>query len=137
MLARQGQYASLCRQLSLKLLYVCNTAPVEVLDCFLCGLHPSVCAQVLVAAPSTFACAALIVERVAGAHGKTACNCPQPMDLGAMQGNGIGVAYHGARQANGTRTGHGQGRQSGQRLCHYCKQTGHFMLSCKKLERDM
>ena len=120
-----------------KLLHVHDTAPVEVLDCFLCGLHPSVQAQVLVADPSTFVHAALIAECVAGAHGEAACNGPQPMDLGAVQGSGIEVAYHGARQANGTCTGHGQGGQSGQQLCHYCKQPGHFMLSCKKLERDM
>ena len=59
------------------------------------------------------------------------------MDLGAVQGSSMGVAYHGARQANGTCIGHGQGGQSGQRLCHYCKQPGHFMISCKKLQCDM
>ena len=120
-----------------KLLHVHDTAPAEVLDCFLHGLHPSVRAQMLVADPSTFICAELIEEREAGAHGKAACNGPQPMDLGAVQGSGIGVAYHGARQANSTRTGHGQGRLSGQWLCYYCKQLGHYMLSCKKLERDI
>ena len=120
-----------------KLLHVHDTAPVEVLDCFLHRLHPSVRAQVLVADPNTFAHTALLAKCVVGAHGKAARNGPQPMDLGAVQGSGIGVAYHGARQANGTRTGHGQGGQSGQQLCHYCKQPGHFMLSCKKLEHDM
>ena len=114
-----------------------DTAPAEVLDCFLHGLHPSVHAQVLVADLSTFAQAELIVDCVAGAHGEAARNGPQPMDLGAVQGSSIGVAYHEARQANDTCTGHGQGGQRGQRLYHYCKQLGHFMLSCKKLERDM
>ena len=92
-----------------KLLHMHNTAPAEVLDHFLCGLHPSVHAQVLVFGPNTFAHEVLLAERVAGAHGEAARNGPQPMDLHAVQGSGIGVAYHGARQANGTRTGHGQG----------------------------
>ena len=120
-----------------KLLHVHNSAPSEVLYRFLHGLHPFVCAQVLFADPSIFLRAVLIADRVAGALGEAARNGPQPMDLGAVQGSSIGVAYHGARQANGTRTGHGQGGQNGQRLCHYCKQPGQFMLSCKKLERDM
>ena len=84
-----------------------DTAPVEVLDCFLHRLHLSVYAQVLVANPNTFAYAALLVEHVAGAHSEVARNGPQLMDLGAVQGGGMGVAYHGASQANGTRTGHG------------------------------
>ena len=112
-----------------KLLYVHDTAPAEVLDCFLCGLNPSVSAQVLVADPNTFVCAALLAKYMSRAHGKAARNGPQPMDLGAVQGSGIGVAYHGARRANGTRTGHSQGGQNGQQLCYYCKQPGHFMLS--------
>ena len=120
-----------------KPVHVYDTAPEEVLDCVFCELNPSVHAQVLVADPSTFSHAVLIAERVAGGHGEAARNGPQPMDLGAVQGSSIGVAYHGARQANGTYTGHGQGEQSGQRLCHYCKQLGHFTLSCKKLECDM
>ena len=91
----------------------------------------------LVGDPNTFARAVHLAERVSGAHGKAARNGPQPMDLGAVQGRSIGVAYHGARQANGTNTGHGQGEQSEQQLCYYCKQPGHFMLSCKNLERDM
>ena len=122
---------------SCKLIHMHDTAPAEVLDCFLHGLHPSVRTQVLVANPNTFMHAVLIAKRVAGAHGKAARNGSQPMDLGAVQGSSIGVAYHGARQANGTRTGHGQGGQSGQQLCHYCKQPGHFMLLCKVLERDI
>ena len=81
--------------------------------------------------------AALLAEHVAGAHGEAAHDEPQPMDLGAMQNSGMGVAYHEAKQANGTCTGHGQGGQNGQQLCHYCKQPGHFMLSCKKLKHDM
>ena len=38
-----------------KLLHMHDTAPAEVLDHFLHGLHPSVHTQVLVADPSTFA----------------------------------------------------------------------------------
>ena len=114
-----------------------DTAPAEVLDHFFHGLHPSVCMQVLVANPNIFMNAALLAEHMAVAHGKAAGNGPQPMDLGAVQGSSVGVAYHGARQANGTRTGHSQGGQSGQQLCHYCKQPGYFMLSCKKLEHDI
>ena len=120
-----------------KLLYVHDTASAEVLDCFFHGSSPAVRAKVLVADPNTFTHTALLAKRVAGAHGEAARNGPQTMDLGAVQGSSMGVAYHGARQANATRTGHGQGGQSGQWLCHYCKQPGHFMLSCKKLERDM
>ena len=120
-----------------KLLHMHNTAPVEVLNHFLRGLHSSMHAQVLVSGPNTFSHAALLAEHVAGAHGEAARNGSKPMDLGAMQGSNIGVAYHGAWQANDTRTGHSQGGQSGQQLCHYCKQPGHFILSCKKLEHDM
>ena len=97
-----------------KLLHVHDTAHAEVLDCFLHGLHPSVHEQVLVADLNISVHAALIAERVAGAYGEAARNGPQPTDLGAVQGSGIGVAYHGARQANGTCTGHGQGGQSRQ-----------------------
>ena len=95
-----------------KLLHVHDTAPAEVLDCFLHRLHPFVHAQVLVADPNTLVHAALLAERVAGAYSEAARNGPQPMDLGAMQGSGIGVAYHRSGQANGTCTGHGQGGQS-------------------------
>ena len=94
-----------------------DIAPTEVLDCFLYGLHPSVYAQVLVADPNIFTWATLLAECVARAHGDAARNGPQPMDLGTVQGSGMGVAYHGARQANGTSTGHGHGGQSGQWLC--------------------
>ena len=52
--------------------------------------------------------AALLAECIAGAHGEAASNGPQPMDLGTVQVSGMGVAYHGARQANGTHTVHGQ-----------------------------
>ena len=96
-----------------KRLYMHNSAPAEVLDCFLCGLQPSVCTQVLFANPSTFARAALLAEYIVGAHGEAAHNGPQPMDLGAVQGSSMGVTSHGARQGNGTHTGQGQGEQSG------------------------
>ena len=59
-----------------KLLHVHDTAPAEVLDHSFYGLNPFVFAQVLVADPNTFAHAALLAERVAGAHGKAACNGP-------------------------------------------------------------
>ena len=67
--------------------------------------------QVLVANPSTFAYAALLAKHVAGAHGEVVCNGPHPMDLGAVQGGGMGVTYYGARQGNSTHTGQGQGGQ--------------------------
>ena len=102
-----------------KLLHVHNTAPTEVVDHILHELNPSVHAQVLVANPNTFEHAALLAEYLAGFHCKAPRNGPQPMDPGAMQSSGMGVAYHRARQANGTCTRHGQGGQSGQWLCHY------------------
>ena len=74
------------------LFHMYDTAPVEVLDCYLHGLHPSVCMQVLVANPNIFAHAALLAEHVAVAYGEATHNGPQPMDLGALQGSGIGVA---------------------------------------------
>ena len=61
-----------------------DTAPPEVLDCFLHRLQPSVHIQVLVTNPSICVHAALLAGRVAGAHGKAACSGPKPMDLGVM-----------------------------------------------------
>ena len=45
----------------------------------------------LVADPNIFVHAALLAERVARAHGEAARNGPQPMDLGTVQGSGIGL----------------------------------------------
>ena len=105
-----------------KLFHVHHTASTDVLDYFLYGLQSSMHVQVLVSNPSTFTYAALLAERVAGAHGKAACNGPQPMDLGAVQCSGKGVTYHVARQGNSTRTGQGHSghsEQGRQWLCHY------------------
>ena len=68
-----------------------DSAAVEVLDHFLHGLQPFVCVQVLFANPSTLTHVALLTELVARAHGKATYNGPQPMDLGAVHGSGMGV----------------------------------------------
>ena len=100
------------------------------------GLSPSIRAQVLVVDPQSFARAALLAERVAGAHGEAARNVLHPMDLDTAQGTSN--TYHSIPPKQPPRNGQPQGQGAGgQRLCHYCKQPGHFMLSCKKLERDM
>ena len=99
-----------------KLLHVHDIAPTEVLDHFLHGLQPSMRAQVLIACASIFACAAILAKHIAGAHGKAACNGPQLIDLGSVQGSSMGVTYYGVRQGNCTRTeqGHsGQRKQGG------------------------
>ena len=67
-----------------------DAAPAEVLDRFIRGLQASIRAQVLVADPQTFERAALLAERVAGAHGEAARSGPTPMDLGAVHGNATG-----------------------------------------------
>ena len=67
-----------------------DAAPAEVLDRFIRGLQASIRAQVLVADPQTFERAALLAERVAGAHREAAHSGPTPMDLGAVHGNATG-----------------------------------------------
>ena len=67
-----------------------DAAPAEVLDRFIRGLQASIRAQVLVADPQTFERAALLAERVAGAHGEAARSGLIPMDLGAVHGNATG-----------------------------------------------
>ena len=64
-----------------KLLHVHDTVPAEVLDYIFSRLKSSIHMQVLVADSSTFAYAALLAEGVAEAHGETAHNGPQSMDL--------------------------------------------------------
>ena len=75
-----------------------------------------------------------MAERVAGSHGEPdrhlAPSGPIPMDLGAMQGPSYHSSAHPGSGENG-------GRSNDKRTCHYCKQPGHFMLSCLKLKRDM
>ena len=44
----------------------------------------------LVSDPQTFESAALLAERMAGAYFKAAHSGPTPMDLGAIDSNGIG-----------------------------------------------
>ena len=67
-----------------------DAAPAEVLDHFIKGLQASIRARVLVADPQTFERAALLVERVAGAHREVARSGPTPMDLGTVHGNANG-----------------------------------------------
>ena len=124
------------------LLHVHNAAPAKVLDSFLAGLAADVCCQVLVADPQDFERAALMAEHVAGAGGEAprgvgshsnGSNQHVPMELGAM----YGPSPQCPRRSNAG-GGSGSGQQHGShRVCHYCKQPGHFMLSCQKLKRDM
>ena len=58
-----------------------DAAPAEVLDRFIRGLQASIRAQVLVADPQTFERAALLAERVAGAHREAAHIGPHPWTL--------------------------------------------------------
>ena len=67
-----------------------DAAPAEVLNRFIRGLQASIRAQVLVADPQTFERAALLAERVAGAHRKAARSGPIPMGLGGVHGNANG-----------------------------------------------
>ena len=67
-----------------------DAAPEEVLDRFIRGLQASIPAQVLVADPQTLDRAALLAERVAGAHREAAHSSQTPMDLGAVHGNANG-----------------------------------------------
>ena len=83
-----------------------------------------------------------MAERVAGAGGEAprgvgahsnGSNQHVPMELGAMYGPSTQRLRRSS--ASGS-SGSGQ-QHSGHRVCHYCKQPGHFMLSCQKLKRDM
>ena len=97
--------------------------------------------------PQTFERAANLADCMAGAHGEAAHGGPAPMDLGAIHGNANGNSNNssiGGGMTNnyeltqGTHGNHYQGITTDrQRLFHYCKQPGHFMLSCKKLEHEM
>ena len=75
-----------------------------------------------------------MAERVAGAHSEPASHPAFPgsipMDLGAMQGPSSHSSAHPRSIGNG-------GRSNDKRTCHYCKQPGHFMLSCLKLKQDI
>ena len=74
----------------LALLHAQDAVPAEVLYHFIHGLSPLVHAQVLVYDPEGFERAALMVERVAGAHGEPTNHpyppCSIPIELRARQG---------------------------------------------------
>ena len=116
------------------LLHVQDAAPAEVLDHFIRGLAPLVRAQVLVQDPVDFYRAAIVAERVAGAHGKPAHHRDPPgsipMDIRAMKGPSFHPSAHPRSGGNG-------GCSNDKRTYHYCKQPGHFILSCLKLKQDI